>query len=114
MNTNVTLPRRFEMKNRGTPWFFDENWITNGKFAINKQIVKEPYKYCLPVPGVNHPEIDKIIPCNNSITITKTNRIIDDSGVYVRIFINERAYDIFVIGLLTIYCANRNGWRLIT
>ena len=91
-----TLPKQFAMKGRGTPFFYNDNWITNGKFAINKSIVKDSYKYCLVIPGVNHPDIDRVIPEINGYEITKTNRIIDDKGLYVRVFVDSWNKEFYV------------------
>lgn len=81
------LLKSFEMKGRGVPYFYNDDWITNGCFVIKRDLIKDSCKYCRNVPGLNQPEIERVL-CfsDNPITINKTNRIYDFGFDLARVF----------------------------
>lgn len=86
-----SLPKSFERKQSELPYFYNDHWITNGSFAIARNKIKDSFRYCLNKPGVNQPEIDRIIPTQvGSICLGRTNRLYDmKGGDYGRVFIDE-------------------------
>lgn len=82
------LPKKFEMKSREVPYFYNDTWITNGCFMIKKDVVKDSFKYCKPTDN-SIPDLERVIPLSIGRKWIKTNRIIDngDNG-YIRIFVD--------------------------
>lgn len=85
-----SLPKSFEMKGAELPFYYNDDWITNGKFAVKRSLVKDSFKYCLDKPGVNQPDINRVIPTSQPIALTRTNKLYDMSGGdYARVFIDD-------------------------
>ncbi len=80
----ITLPKKFEIKDRSTPWVHDKYWISNGHFAVAKAMVKDSYKYC--APGNGEHSIERAKPVETSKTFHKTDMLYDQGNYYMRVF----------------------------
>lgn len=83
---NLILPKKFEMKNRGYPFVYNDNWISNGEFMVKKLAVKDSFKYCVPNESAQV-ECDRIVPQESDSEWVKTEFIYDNGKLgYLRVF----------------------------
>jgi hypothetical protein len=82
----ITLPKKFEMKNRNYPFVYDENWIANGMFMVNKKAIKDAFKYCVPEESAKF-ELNRILPQETNSEWIKTDILYDGGELgYLRVF----------------------------
>lgn len=97
----IKLTKKHEMDGYrgGLPWFYDDEYISNGKFMVRKSLVKDAHKLCLAVtPGFVMPDLKRPIPTDiaieNGIRVSKTANIVDNGFRYNRIYFdaNGKSY----------------------
>jgi len=93
-----TLKKSFEMAYKKLPYYHNDAWITNGCFAIKKNVVKDHFKHCLHVPGEQHPDISRVVVgCeDNSVVITKTDVLYDYKFCLARVFHDDEGNEYLV------------------
>jgi len=81
------LPKKFEDRGRGVPFFYNDQYLSNGKFLIKKDIVKDSYKHCMPTT-INMPDLNRVVPTElPPKRYIKTYRLLDHEAFFVRVFI---------------------------
>jgi len=66
-----------QMKRSGRgKWIYDDKWITNGHFMINRSLVVNHHAYCTPDHDYNE-NLERVIPCAVEIIYKKTNRLFE-------------------------------------
>ena len=82
----IILHKKFEMKNGYFPFVYNDNWITNGEFMINKKSVKDSFKYCVPHERAQA-DCDRLLPIETNSTWSKTDILYDCGKLgYLRVF----------------------------
>jgi len=81
-----TLPKRFEMGRKDLPFYYDDEWITNGSIMIKKTIIKDVFKYCMPTDR-EQPDLKRVVVEITGSKWKRTNRLYDN-GYYARAFEN--------------------------
>jgi len=86
----LSLPSKFSGTTHGVPYYYDEEFITNGKFAVPRSIVKDDFKYCVDSPIAKNPNIQRSFGTIEEKTkrFIKTNHILDLGNFYARMFEN--------------------------
>lgn len=83
----VTLPKKFERSYGEAPYVHDEIWLSNGHFAVKKELIKDSFKYCFNIEQARA-NIERIIPKSKSNYYwTITDRLFQkEKGAYLRVF----------------------------
>jgi hypothetical protein len=83
----VTLPKKFERSYGPAPYVYNEKWISNGHFAVKKELIKDCVRYCVDSEQAKV-DIDRIIPeYKSSFEWIKTDRLFDKGKLgYLRVF----------------------------
>ena len=95
MLTIKSLPKKFE-KYRGS-FLYNDEYITDGRFAIRRSLVKDSYKYCLDLESnrISTEQLNRVIDATdkNKFVYVKTNRLWDYGSYYVREFVCKDHFD---------------------
>ena len=92
MKDKIVLRNRHKLKCNPYPFHYSDKYISNGKFLLDRDIVKNDLECCVNVgTKYNIPEIDQIANSNyvNPKTYIKTKYLYDMGFTLARIFEDE-------------------------
>lgn len=94
----VTLPNNMKMEYNDLPYYYTDEWISNGSFIIKRERIKDSFKYCLHKPNFTQPDIARVVQPypEHTIKITKSDFLYDMGKEFARIFADEQGNEYFV------------------
>lgn len=92
------LPAKFAMSDKRLPYYYNDEWLSNGAFAIKRCNVKNSERYCYHTDS-DMQDIERVIPVSleGRHIIRRTERLIDGlSDKYIRIFVDDSGNEYLV------------------
>lgn len=88
----IKLKKSFAMKGKCIPFYYNDEWLTNGQFLIKRELVLNSWQYCIARANLTQPDLNRLVgsfkSSGDKVEFSITAKLWDCGDYYVREFVS--------------------------